>query len=128
MHLEKLFKRVILLDFFIGIILPIAWGMIQGSAHPSSEVVVLTNTEIVTLLLLPVYCVNLYLLYTFKPIGRPMYVLILAFMYGLTFGVPVEMLSTTNHFEYFLTSIGPMISGAILTMIYLTDIKKKFES
>ena len=127
MYLEKLFKRVILLDFFIGLIF-LAWAILQESMYPSSEEVVLTNIDIITLLLLPVYCVNLYLLYTFKPIGRPMYVLIIAFSYGLLFGVPVEMLSTTNHFEYFLTSIGPMISGAILTMIYLTDIKKKFEN
>ena len=127
MNLEKIFKQIILLDVFV-MIFALAWGMMKGAYFPSSEDLVFSNAEIMMTLLIPISLINLYLLYKFKSIGRKIYLPLLVLSHGLIFGIPMENLQVTNHFEYLLTAASPILCGVILTMIYLTDIREKFEN
>ena len=128
MDLEKIFKRIVLLDFF-SLIAIIMWGIVLGitDVTPVSEEVSFTNTDFLYLTVLFVYFFNLYLLYNFKPIGKKIYLIVLIFSYGVIFLIPIEQLQAKNHFEYLIGSIGPILSGAILTMLYLTDVGKRFD-
>ncbi len=127
MNLEKIFKQIILLDVFV-MIFALAWGMMKEAYFPSSEDLVFSNAEIMMTLLFPISLITLYLLYKFKSIGRKIYLPLLVLSYGLIFGIPMENLQITNHFEYLLGTASPILSGVILTMIYLTDIREKFEN
>ena len=53
-------------------------------------------------------------------------------LYGLFFFGPVEMLTDyldllSNPFTYVIDAMAVMVSGAILAMLYLTEIKEKFK-
>ena len=128
MNIEKTFKRIIILDFIAAFILPFFGGIIEESLYPSPEEINFGSIEILVLILTILYCVNLYFLYTFKPIGKTLYIPLLCIGYGMTFFVPLELLSMPNHYWYFLATAGPILSGIIISMIYFTDIKEKFKN
>ena len=127
MNIEKIFKRIIILDFILAFILPFFGGIIAESLYPSPEEINFGNIEILLLILTVVYIVNLYFLYTFKPIGKTIYVPLLCIGYGLIFFTPLEVFATT-HLSYFFETATGIISGIIIGMIYFTDIKEKFKN
>ena len=127
MNIEKIFKRIIILDFILAFILPFFGGVIEESLYPSPEEIIFSNIEIFLLILAFVYVVNLYFLYTFKPIGKTIYVPLTCIAYGTIFFTPLELFATT-HFLYFLETAGGIITGIIIGMIYFTDIREKFKN
>ena len=129
MNLKIIFKRLILLDLLLFILIFVA-------AFNESELVVAINESInppndkdvilgvIAILFLVLYFLNLYLLYKFKNIGKQMYLFLFIFLsiYSLLLG--------TNAYDpifYLLDGLGWAISGAILVFLYFTPIKKEFE-
>ena len=83
---------------------------------------------ILILMILIFHFISLYLLYKFKSIGRKIYVLTSVLFYGLIFVIPFQDILITDRFEYILESTTSILTGVILTMIYLTDIREKFKN
>jgi len=134
--IEKFFKRIILLDVLIEVSLPLFGGMITQYVSPE-EVTMETIfgndmldlfLVILILMILIFHFISLYLLYKFKSIGRKIYVLTSVLFYGLIFVIPLQDILITDRFEYILESTTSILTGVILTMIYLTDIRKKFKN
>ena len=129
MNLKIIFKRVILLDLLLLILIFI-------SAFFESELVTAFNESIsqsnnmndmlivIALVFFLLYLVNLYLLYKFKNIGKQMYLFlfilgsILLLLMGIVASDPIILL---------LDGLGWANSGAILVFLYFTPIKKEFE-
>jgi len=134
--IEKFFKRIILLDVLIEVSLPLFGGMITQYVSPE-EVTMETIfgndmldlfLVILILMILIFHFISLYLLYKFKSIGRKIYVLTSVLFYGLIFVIPLQDILITDRFEYILESTTSILTGVILTMIYLTDIREKFKN
>ena len=129
MNLKVIFKRLILLDLLLLILIFI-------SAFFESELVIAFNESIsqsnnmndmlivIALVFFLLYLVNLYLLYKFKNIGKQMYLFlfilgsILLLLMGIVASDPIILL---------LDGLGWANSGAILVFLYFTPIKKEFE-
>ena len=129
MNLKIIFKRVILLDLLLLILIFI-------STFFQSELVIAFNESIsqsnnmndmltvIALVFFLLYLVNLYLLYKFKNIGKQMYLFlfilgsILLLLLGIVASDPIILL---------LDGLGWANSGAILVFLYFTPIKKEFE-
>ena len=129
MNLKKIFKRLILLDLSLLILIFI-------SVFFESEIVIAFNEGIsqsnnmsdmlgvIALVFLVLYLVNLYLLYKFKNIGKQMYLFlfILGSILVLLLGI-----GAYDPIFYLLDGLGWATSGAILVFLYFTPIKKEFE-
>ena len=70
------------------------------------------------------YIINLYFLYTFKKIGKQMYLVL--FIIGAIL-VLVSGSLASNAFTSFLDFFASAITGAILVFLYFTPIKKEFD-
>ena len=129
MNLKIIFKRVILLDLLLLILIFI-------STFFESELVIAFNESIsqsnnmsdmlivIALVFFLLYLVNLYLLYKFKNIGKQMYLFlfILGSILVLLMGI-----GAYDPIFYLLDGLGWANSGAILVFLYFTPIKKEFE-
>ena len=78
---------------------------------------------------LPIYTiswlVSLFLLFKFHPSGRLFFTVILALGVPITLGIPESKLATSNMYDMLFWLSG-MIDGALLAILYLTDIKERF--
>ena len=129
MNLKIIFKRLILLDLLLLI-------LIFVSAFFESEIVIIFNESVsqsnnmsdmlgvIALVFLILYLVNLYLLYKFKNIGKQMYLFL--FILGSIF-VLLMGIGAYDPIFYLLDGLGWANSGAILVFLYFTPIKKEFE-
>ena len=129
MNLKTIFKRLVLLDLLILILIFVA-------AFNESELVVAFNESInppndkdgilgiIAILAIALYFLNLYLLYKFKNIGKTMYLFLFIFgsIYSLLLGI-----SASDPILYLIDGFGWATSGAILVFLYFTPIKKEFE-
>ena len=129
MNLKIIFKRLILLDLSLLILMIIA-------VFYESEVVVAFNERVnpssdisnmldwIALIILILFLVNLYLLYKFKSIGKQMYLFlfIIGSILSLLMGI-----NAADPIFYLLDGFGWACSGAILVFLYFTPIKKEFE-
>ena len=129
MNLKIIFKRLILLDLSLLILMIIA-------VFYESEVVVAFNESVnpsndisnmldwIALIILVLFLVNLYLLYKFKSIGKQMYLFlfIIGSILSLLMGI-----NAADPIFYLLDGFGWACSGAILVFLYFTPIKKEFE-
>ena len=123
-NMEKFFRRIIILDFLLLVFFLTSGIFVPFEIDENTPIM---PYEIVGLILIIVYFYNLYLLYNFKPLGRTIYIPLTCFGIGLVFGMPIEFTYHPNHFFYLGEVISSMASGAIITFIYFTDIKSKFE-
>jgi len=126
MNIENIFKRVIILIFLIMMLVFLIEIFIPS--HEIDENTPISTIDIILIVFLPVYFYNLYLLYNFKSLGKTLYFPLFCFSLGIIFAIPLELLNATNYFLIFLDSILGTLTGVILTFIYYTDIKLKFES
>ena len=129
MNLKTIFKRLILLDLSILILLFISFFYeseivvaFNESVNPSNDT---TDTlGVIAIIFLLFYLVNLYLLYKFKNIGKQMYLFL--FILGLVL-VLLMGINASDPIFYLLDGLGWACSGAILVFLYFTPIKKEFE-
>ena len=127
MNLKNLFKKLVLFNLIITL-------FIIGSAftNMSSEEVISFNNSvppnIVIGILILVWFValfiNTYMLYTFKKYGKPLFlILFVAAILLILLGGPIAF----DPIIYVLDSLSMAITGAILYILYFTQIKKEFE-
>ena len=129
MNFKIIFKRLILLDLSILILLFISIFYeseivvaFNESVNPSNN---MTDTlEIIAIIFLVLYLVNLYLLYKFKSIGKQMYLFL--FILGSVL-VLLTGINASDPMLYLIDGLGWSCSGAILVFLYFTPIKKEFE-
>ena len=126
MNLKTIFKRLILTDIALSILIIV-------SAFYESEQVINFNDNyflmsdtmgLIFLVILIVYFVNYYFLYNFKKIGKQIFVilfLISIILLLLTGSMAVEAK------DYILDGLSWTLNGAILVFLYFTPIKKEFE-
>ena len=127
MNIEKIFKRIIILGFIVQFIIPFTWGIFSGETDVNQDEIIFNNAEILFLIVYGIYLVNLYFLYTLKSIGKTLYVPFICVLYGSMYFFPLEdLIWFSSHSEYFLDVADSMLTGVIISMIYFTDIKKKF--
>ena len=78
---------------------------------------------------LPIYAiswlVSLFLLFKFHPSGRSFFTVILALGVPITLGITESKLATSNMYDMLFWLSG-MIDGALLAILYLTNIKERF--
>ena len=126
MNLKTIFKRLILLDLslFIVIIVTIFFEseevikFTENLDEPSNVFLALAGIWLL------VYFVNLFLLYKFKSIGKQMYpfIYIIALVLALL-GGPIAL----DPWTYVLDGIEMSVAGALLVLLYFSPIKKEFE-
>ena len=126
MDLKKIFKRLILLDLslFIVIIVTIFFEseevikFTENLDEPSNVFLTLAGIWLLA------YFVNLFLLYKFKSIGKQMYPFI--YIIGLVLallGGPIA----SDPWTYVLDGIEMSVAGALLVLLYFSPIKKEFD-
>ncbi len=130
MNLKIIFKRLILLDLSLLILMIIAVFYesevvvaFNESVNPSSDIS--NMLDWIALIILVLFLVNLYLLYKFKSIGKQMYLFlfIIGSILSLLMGI-----NAADPIFYLLDGFGWACSGAILVFLYFTPIKKEFEN
>ena len=129
MNLKIIFKRLILLDLLLFILMIVAVFYesevvvaFNESVNPSSDIS--NMLDWIALIILVLFLVNLYLLYKFKSIGKQMYLFlfIISSILSLLMGI-----NAADPIIYLLDGFGWACSGAILVFLYFTPIKKEFE-
>ena len=125
MNIKEVFKRTIILDVIL-IVLVIFSLMFDSEAitqfnntYPLSDAI-----SFLLVVYLIAYIINLYFLYTFKKIGKQMYLIL------FIIGVIIILISgsfASNVLTMLLDYLGCTITGAILVFLYFTPIKKEFD-
>ena len=125
MNIKEFFKRTIILDVIL-IVLVIFSLMFDSEAitqfnntYPLSDAI-----SFLLVVYLIAYIINLYFLYTFKKIGKQMYLVL--FIIGAMF-VLISGSYASNAFTNFFDFFASAITGAILVFLYFTPIKKEFD-
>ena len=129
--MKKIFRKLILIELVLLVLMiisifieseEIAYMNEQLSSGFSDLYILIGGIFAVIVLLM--YLVNLFLLYKFKNIGKPMYlVLLLVMALGSLLGGPI----VHEPSDYLIDGLGWAMSGAILVFLYFTPIKKEFE-
>ena len=127
MDIEKVFKKVVLADFILLIIMFLL-AFFPGISYTTIEEEPVTSGEIFALIVLIVYIVNLYFLYKLKPIGKTLYIPLFLISVVLIFAFPESYLTYSNRFEYILEVVGAMTSGLIIGLLYWSEVSKKFDN
>ena len=127
MNLKTIFKRFILLDLSLIILIIVA--VFFESKEVADFNMYFENDYSNALLIifgigLLIYLINLFLLYKFKSIGKQTYlILFIVFMVLILLSPPSAM----DPLLYVLDGLGMANSGAILVFLYFTPIKKEFD-
>ena len=131
MNLKQTFKNLILLTFFILVLslislffesAEVAYLNEQINADISDARVYIVG--IIALILLIAFLVNLFFLYEFKKIGKPMFLFLFISQFFLS---PFLGIYVYEPFALIIEGLGWAASGAILVFLYFTPIKKEFE-
>ena len=127
MSLEKIFKRLVLIDVAI-----ISFFIALAVFIPESDVVSDFNLNIpeqhnfyyiLIFVWLIIFYISIYLLYNFKPLGKQLYLANFIFVILLDlFGGPVAL----DEWVYVIDILTSALSGAILVLLYFSPLKKKF--
>ncbi len=127
MNLKTIFKRLILLDFLLIIL------VVSSIAFESAEVTDFNkyfendySNSLLTVagILYLVYIVNLFFLYKFKKIGKQIYFILWIVLIILSLLLPPF---ASDSWSYVIDGLSWANSGAILVLLYFTPIKKEFD-
>ena len=122
MNIEKIFKRLIIAQMLFFAFM-LVYVTISDDSNGTDNVE-LTNSDLIHVLLVFLYYVNLYLLFKFNKIGRDLFVPLLILLFVFSFGVDESYDAIVLAYE----ALDWVITGMILALLYWTDIKVKFES
>ena len=127
MNLKTIFKRLILLDLSLIILIIVAvffeskevadFNMYFENDYSNAILVIFG-------IVLLIYLINLFLLYKFKSIGKQIYLILFIVFIVLNLLLPP---SAMDSWLYVLDGLGMATSGAILVLLYFSPIKKEFE-
>ena len=126
MNLKTIFKRLVLLDLSLFILIIVTIFFESEEVIKFTENLDEPSNVFLTLaaIWLLAYFVNLFLLYKFKSIGKQMYPFI--YIIGLVLallGGPIAL----DPWTYVLDGIEMSVAGALLVLLYFSPIKKEFE-
>ena len=127
MNLKTIFKRLILLDLLLIILLVVSVffeseEVADFNKYFESEFS--NSLLIIGGILYLIYLINLFLLYKFKSIGKQIYFILFIVFIVLSLLFPP---TATDSLLYTLEGLGMANSGAILVLLYFSPIKKEFE-
>ena len=126
MNLKTIFKRLVLLDLFLLILIIVSVFFESEEVLRFNESLDPISNMILTLsgIFLLVYLINLFLLYRFISIGKQMYliVFVLVIIFSLIVGA-----GAVDPWLYVIDGLGWSVSGALLILLYFSPIKKEFE-
>ena len=127
MNLKTIFKRLILLDLSLIILIIVA--VFFQSKEVADFNMYFENDYSNALLIiwgigLLIYLINLFLLYKFKSIGKQIYLILFIVLMVLSLLSPPNAMDS---WLYVLDGLGMANSGAILVLLYFSHIKKEFE-
>ena len=127
MNLNTIFKRLILLDLSLIILIIVA--VFFESKEVADFNMYFENDYSNALLIiygigLLIYLINLFLLYKFKSIGKQIYLILFIVLMVLSLLLPPNAMDS---WLYVLDGLGMANSGAILVLLYFSPIKKEFE-
>ena len=127
MNLKTIFKRLILLDLLL--ILLIVASVFFESKEVTDFNTYFENDYSNALLIiygigLLIYLINLFLLYKFKSIGKQIYLILFIVLMVLSLLSPPNAMDS---WLYVLDGLGMATSGAILVLLYFSPIKKEFD-
>ena len=127
MNLKTIFKRLILLD--LSLIILIIVTVFFESAEVADFNRYFENDFsnaifIIFGIALLIHLFNLFLLYKFKSIGKQIYLILFIVLLVLSLLSPPN---AVDSWLYVLDGLGMANSGAILVLLYFSPIKKEFE-
>ena len=125
MNIEKLFKNLILLSLILSVF-SFVYYFFLGSNDTSLADEPFYIIDYISLIFIVVFFINLYQLYKFKPIGKQLYVLLFILSFVLIPFLPPSYFGSSK-IDFFLDSSLGMISGAILVLLYYSEISEKFK-
>ena len=120
MELSKLLRGLIIFQF-----LSLVAMVIVTPDDPAYDGT-LDLTLIASLIYFVLWLVSLVLLFIFKPLGRTLFFASMIFGMLLYLGLPEPSIPTGNLFEI-LVWFGGALDGAMLAILYLTEIKERFQ-
>ena len=127
MNLKNIFKKLVLLDLLLIILVVISTVFFENETIASFNEHVDQTTDmllLVTFIYLVIWLVSLYFLYKFKKNGKQLY------FFTFIFGVILSLLmgaSAQSSISYIVDGLGWANSGAILALLYFSPIKKEFD-
>ena len=131
MNLKQTFKNLVLLTFFIVVLYFISMFFESAEITYLNEQLNSKTSDtqvyilgIIALILLIACLINLFFLYEFKKIGKPMFLFLFIIQF---FILPFIGTYAYEPFTYIIEGLGWAASGAILVFLYFTPIKKEFE-
>ena len=126
MNLKTIFKRLILLDLLLIILIIVSIFFESEEVLRFNESLNPISNMILTLsgILLLVYLINLFLLYRFISIGKQMYLIV--FILGIILCLILGA-GAVDPWLYVIDGLGWSVSGALLILLYFSPIKKEFE-
>ena len=125
MNIKEVFKRTIILDVILIVLVIFSLMFDSEAITQFNNTYPLSNAiSFLLVVYLIAYIINLYFIYTFKKIGKQMYLVL--FIIGAIL-VLVSGSLASNAFTSFLDFFASAITGAILVFLYFTPIKKEFD-
>jgi len=131
MNLKQTFKNLVLLTFFIMVVSFIAMFFESAEITYLNEQLNSKTSDaqiyilgIIALILMIAFLINLFLLYEFKKIGKPMFLFLFIIQFPF---LPFIGIYAYEPFTSIIEGLGWAASGAILVFLYFTPIKKEFE-
>ena len=128
MNLVKIFKNLILANIFMFVLIIISAYFQNSLILEYSQKLEpgFFDTQlglVLVLLILIMYVISVYCLYNFKPLGKQLFLfIIILYIMCLYFG-KIQIISQVT---YILQYIATLTDGAILTLLYFSPIKEKF--
>ena len=127
MNLKTIFKRLILLDLLLIILMVVAFAFESTEVADFNkyfESEFSNSLLIIGGILMLIYLINLFLLYKFKSIGKQIYLILFIVLVILNLILPPH---ATDSLLYVIDGLGWSVSGALLILLYFSPIKKEFE-
>ena len=127
MNLKTIFKRLILLDLSLIILIIVAVFFESKEVADFNRYFENDYSNAILAIfciVLLIYLINLFLLYKFKSIGKQIYLILFIVLLVLTLLSPPNAMDS---WLYVLDGLGMANSGAILVLLYFSPIKKEFE-
>ena len=127
MKLKLIFKRLVLSNLFVSLIL-LAITLLETESSQvidfNNSVAVYDSLMLLALVWIFAFFVSLYFIYKFKKVGRQLFFYV--FVIGIimiVFGGPIAF----DAASYALDSLATAISGAIIVLSYFSPLNKEFK-
>ena len=122
MNAEKLFKNIIFLQVAIFISGIFYYSVIEPDLAEETYYTI----DYLIIIYGFAYIFNLYLLYKFKPVARILLVILTIVSFVIILFYPSYYTYSSN-FEVFLDTLGLMGDGALLALLFCSELSKKFD-